>query len=202
VVNNYSSTIMSNTLHKIKRQHKTHTGFTLIELLVVIAIIGLLASVVMTSLGVSRARAEIAKVLTDYKSLANSLELYRQSNGGVYPDDPTSPDTASPISITDLTNTYLTDYLKQVPSVSPAVVDISGAGSYPDVLYARNPTGTSYPRYYCGDTASIQDYVLYFTPTQQAIDSGLFGELTLENSLGDFYTYPATDAVCIMVNQK
>ena len=45
----------------------------------------------MTSLGVSRAQAEIAKVLTDYKSLANSLELYRQSNEVPHPDDPASP---------------------------------------------------------------------------------------------------------------
>ncbi len=74
----------------------THTntskkGFTLIELIVVIAIIGLLASVVMTSLSVSRARAEIAKMLTDYKSAANALELYRQSNGGQYPGPPDTP---------------------------------------------------------------------------------------------------------------
>jgi type II secretion system protein G len=177
-------------------------GFTLIELLVVIAIIGLLATVVMTSLSVSRARAEIAKVLTDYKTFSNALELYRQNNNGTYPDDPSNPDVASPISISDLTSTYLADYLKQVPSVSPAVVDVSGAGSYPDVLYARNPSGGAYPRYYCGDTNSNQDYVLYFTPTEQAINSGLFDTLTLENSQGDFYSYPEIDAVCILVNQR
>ncbi len=186
-----------------KTQNKVGSqGFTLIELLVVIAIIGLLATVVMTSLSVSRARAEIAKVLTDYKSLANSLELYRQNNNGTYPDDPGAPDVASPISITELTSTYLADYLKQVPSVSPAVVDMSGAGSYPDIVYARNPLGGGFPRYYCGDTNSNQDYVLSFTPTQQAIDSGLFETLSLENSPGDFYTYPEADAVCILVNQR
>ena len=189
---------MSNkTIHKVGNK-----GFTLIELLVVIAIIGLLSTVVMTSLSVSRARAEIAKVLTDYKSLSNALELYRQNNNGTYPDDPGAPDVASPISITDLTSTYLADYLKQAPSVSPAVVDVSGAGSYPDILYARNPSGGAFPRYYCGDTNSSQDYVLYFTPTQQAIDSGLFSTLSLENSPGDFFTFSESEALCILVNQR
>ncbi len=183
-----------------KTQNKVGSqGFTLIELLVVIAIIGLLATVVMTSLSVSRARAEIAKVLTDYKSISNSLELYRQNNNGTYPGN---PDISDPMSIADLTSAHLADYLKQVPSVSPAVINMNAGIPNPDVYYAQNPLGGAYPRYYCGDTNSNQDYVLYFTPTQQAIDSGLFETLSLENSPGDFYTYPEADAVCILVNQR
>ncbi len=174
-------------------------GFTLIELLVVIAIIGLLATVVMTSLSVSRARAEIAKVLTDYKSLSNALELYRQNNNGTYPGD---PDISNPISIADLTSTYLSDYLKQVPSVSPAVINMNAGIPNPDVYYAQNPLGGTHPRYYCGDENSNQDYVLYFTPTQQAIDSGLFDTLTVENSPGNFSPFDESVAVCILVNQR
>ena len=72
----------------------------------------------------------------------------------------------------------MTDYLKQVPSVSPAVVDIRGAGSYPDVLYARNPTEQTIQDTIAVILLVFKIMFLYFTPTQQAIDSGLFGELT------------------------
>jgi len=53
------------------------TGFTLIELLVVIAIIGLLSSVVLTSVKSARVKARDAKRSADIKQLAIALQLYR-----------------------------------------------------------------------------------------------------------------------------
>jgi len=64
-------------------------GFTLIELLVVIAIIGLLSSVVLTSLNRVRARGRDTVVLKSIKEFQNALELYKD-NHGTYPT-PTSP---------------------------------------------------------------------------------------------------------------
>jgi type II secretion system protein G len=55
-------------------------GFTLIELLVVIAIIGILASVVLSSLNSARASARDAKRTGDIKAVITALELYRNQN--------------------------------------------------------------------------------------------------------------------------
>ncbi len=53
---------------------KNSRGFTLIELLVVIAIIGILSSVVLTSLSSARNRAKDARVISDVQQLRTQIE--------------------------------------------------------------------------------------------------------------------------------
>lgn len=56
-------------------------GFTLIELLVVIAIIGILAGIVLASLGSARSKGSDAKYQEQLKGLQSSAEIYYSNNG-------------------------------------------------------------------------------------------------------------------------
>lgn len=61
-------------------------GFTLIELLVVVSIIGLLSSVVLTSLNSARAKARNVKRNADIIQLTNAINLAFDANG-TWPDN-------------------------------------------------------------------------------------------------------------------
>lgn len=68
------------------RAVKGSRGFSLIELLVVIAIIGILSSVVLTSLNTARAKARDARRISDIKQVQLALELYYDANN-FYPEN-------------------------------------------------------------------------------------------------------------------
>jgi len=77
-------------------------AFTLIELLVVIAIIGILSSVVVTSLSTARVKSRDSRRVADMKQVQIALELY-YDEFGVYPDaTATKPEVRFPIMIDEL----------------------------------------------------------------------------------------------------
>ncbi len=71
----------------MKKPHQTENGFTLVELLVVITVIGILSSIVISSLNNSRKKA--FKVTTDgaFKQMDTALQFYLNDTNGTYPPD-------------------------------------------------------------------------------------------------------------------
>ena len=72
---------------RTRDKQKRTIGFTLVELLVVIAIIGILSSVVLSSLGRAREAAYSVKAKKELRSIHESLEMYKDENDGNYPSD-------------------------------------------------------------------------------------------------------------------
>lgn len=73
---------------------KNTKAFTLVELLVVIAILGILASIILVSLGGARANARDVKRVAEAKEVANLLEAYYLDKGNY----PVYTDTSDPAS--------------------------------------------------------------------------------------------------------
>jgi len=102
--------------------NKKNKGFTLIELLVVIAIIGLLATVVMTSLNSARKKGRDTRRIEDINQIKSALEMYYDSNGHY------------PSSTADLA-TGTTKFMSSIPT------DPQNSNAYG---YSVNGAGTDY----------------------------------------------------------
>jgi len=110
-----------------------NTGFTLIELLVVVAIIGVLSSVVISSLSSARSKARDTKRISDVRQIQNTLEIYFADNG-YYPEATilgtrcnTNLPTATPAGSNSLSVLKSLSFLKEIP-IDP--LNTSGSPSY------------------------------------------------------------------------
>jgi prepilin-type N-terminal cleavage/methylation domain-containing protein len=135
------------------KQMKNKQGFTLIELLVVVAIIGLLASVIVVSLGNARQKSRDARRLTDIQQIKSGLDIYFTSGGG-YPS--TATWTAAQSAGTGM-SCSATPALNKVPQ------DLFNSAN-PGFAYVYEQVGNSYSG--CGTTIYL-DYQLEFQTEAQ-----------------------------------
>jgi len=73
-------------MHRYIERAREEAGFTLIELLIVIVILGILAGVVVFSVGGITDRGNVAACKTDLSTVTVAVEAYRaKSTNGAYP---------------------------------------------------------------------------------------------------------------------
>ncbi|WDE98894.1 DUF1559 domain-containing protein [Lentisphaera profundi] len=82
---------MKKTDFKTKRPRCLHKPFTLIELLVVIAIIGILASLLLPTLGKARKKAKNAQCVNKLKQLGVAIFIYTTDSDGHFPVNSINP---------------------------------------------------------------------------------------------------------------
>jgi len=99
---------------------KNYRGFTLIELLVVIAIIGLLAILVLFSVGNIRAKSRDTSRVADIKSIQEGLAMY-QLNHSEYPTY-----DGYITGVDDVSNAIVGDGLMSMVPVDPLNRDMDG----------------------------------------------------------------------------
>ncbi len=127
----------------IKNYKNTNNAFTLIELLVVVAIIGILSSVVITSLNSAREKSKIASIKSTLKQLYNQAAINQVENGSF---------TGSNPSYSNLTcSGNLAPIIKPLEDQGIIVKCFSFYGS----PYGGNYTGDDYNRF--AATALIYD---------------------------------------------
>lgn len=110
-------------------------GFTLIELLVVIAIIGMLATIVLTSLGSARTKGKDSATISELDHLRNASELYANLNGYKYQTGATAVTTCNAAS------TFLSDTATGAQNIIGAIATLI------------NGSATTYTNMDCGIAA-------------------------------------------------
>lgn len=114
-------------------------GFTLIELLVVIAIIGMLAAIVLVSLGPARQSARDARREADIRQIATAMELCYDDTAcagtEVYPSNAIAD---SPNAIANIDTDSAPCYMCPVPT------DPSAAGTHVYTWSKNSTTTTKY----------------------------------------------------------
>jgi prepilin-type N-terminal cleavage/methylation domain-containing protein len=122
-------------------------GFTLIELLVVIGIIGLLASIVLSSLDSARKKGRDSRRISDIKQIQLALELYYDANGAFPPN-------------TGSANTFDSTLLTGAGYISVMPTDPTTYAAYKYTAYALSGTASVCSSYHLGAGLEVSNPAL------------------------------------------
>jgi len=126
---------------------KNKTGFTLIELLVVIAIIGLLSTLAVVQINISRDKARDAKKLSETKQLSKLLGMYAANNPntqiecvGVCATDSDASTINGPLGLSDFSKLEVGNYFIDIGA--PPATAIGGNTVSTLIVYFNLEEGT------------------------------------------------------------
>lgn len=88
-------------------------AFTLIELLTVIAIIGILAAIIIPTVGKVRQSANSAKCLSNLRQIGSAFNLYATDNKGRFPRGGLNPRPSDPTVLDALWMTAISSYIQK-----------------------------------------------------------------------------------------